>query len=91
MNNDNLIVIIQHAIDCLLKGDEIAFDGSIPSEVAEELNSFIHIMNANDEFDEKYLSGLFAATGPIQECSVANGWSVSYLTLASKFDDAMVA
>lgn len=81
--------MLQGTIELLSKRDEMAFDGSIPSEVAGELNVLIDRINSNERIELHYLKVLFAATGPIQECAIANGWQDDFLAISSRFDEAI--
>lgn len=71
----------------LLKNkNEMAFDGSIPSEVAEDLELIIRQIELGEEIDKPFLKVYFAPTAHLQECAMANDWHDDYMRLATKFD-----
>ncbi|MDW3197003.1 MAG: hypothetical protein R8G66_31790 [Cytophagales bacterium] len=86
MELDSLKLVLEETIELLLSGNEMAFDGTIPAELAEELRTFVQKIEREEAFDRDYLIVLFLPTAPIQECSMANGWSENYYKIASRFD-----
>lgn len=59
----------------------------MPEEAGADLDQIIDAIFYNDPKGlPKYWALLYAPTGPLQEISMANGWSAAYMKLAEEFD-----
>jgi hypothetical protein len=57
-----------------------------PDEIFKVLSDAIQAIDNGETLDKDTLKMHFCVTGPIQETSMANGWSDRYLELAAIFD-----
>lgn len=70
----------------LESNNTMAFDGYIPSEIAEEIGGVIRQVEVGEIIDRQMLVAYFAPTSVLQECAMANGWHDEYISLSSRFD-----
>ena len=71
----------------LKKYDNISWEGLSPAEASMDLDIAIEQLKSKQKIDKSHLEMLFAPTGLIQECSMANNWESQYLKLSEKFDE----
>jgi hypothetical protein len=86
---DNLISIMQDARKLLaIPGNDFCYSSwKGEKEALEEVDGIINRLHQELLSDKLTLKVLFAPTGPIQEVSMSNGWSETYLKLAENFDN----
>lgn len=88
-NKRKLLETVREIVLLLRSGDEMAFDGSIPYEVAADLEIVLGQMEQRDKIDKSLLTFYFAPTSLLQECAMANDWHDEYMGLATKFDSCI--
>lgn len=81
-----LVMVLNRTKELLEEYNNISFDGFSPSEVALDLGILITQLELDKNFDKLRLVVLFAPTGIVQECAMANDWHSEYMELSSKFD-----
>lgn len=85
-SNTELINVLEEVNGFLKKYDNISWDGLSPAEASMDLEIAIEQFKSKQKVNKSHLEMLFAPTGLIQECSMANNWENEYLTLSEKFD-----
>ena len=83
---NRLIEVLETTKELLVKYDNISWEGLSPAEVGMDLEISIEKLKNNESIDKEYLKSLYAPTGLIQDCSIANDWTVKYLELSQEFD-----
>jgi hypothetical protein len=81
-----LIDVLEETNDYLKKYDNISWHELSPAEASMDLEIAIEQLRSRQKIDRKHLEILFAPTGLIQECAMANNWEAQYLKLSEKFD-----
>ena len=82
-----LINVLEEANDYLKKYDNISWHGLSPAEASMDLEIAIEQLRSRQKIERNHLEILFAPTGLIQECAMANNWEKQYLKLSEKFDE----
>jgi hypothetical protein len=85
-SNTELINVLEETNDYLKKYDNISWQGLNPAEASMDLEIAIEQLRSRQKIDRNHLKMLFAPTGLIQECALANNWEIQYLKLSEKFD-----
>jgi DNA-binding transcriptional regulator PaaX len=86
-SNTDLINVLIEINDYLNKYDNISWEGLSPAEAKMDLEIAIEKLRTKSRIDKKHLKILFAPTGLIQECAMANDWEQEYFRLSEKFDN----
>jgi hypothetical protein len=86
MNTVRLREVLQETKGFIEGSDEAVFADATPIEIATDLETAIIQIEKNEEVNTRYLGVLFAATCPIQETAMTNGWHDHYMRLATEFD-----
>jgi len=86
----DLIKLLEEVDDLLTKNDNISLFGLSAAEGSMDLRIAIEGLKAKRKIDKKHIKSLFAPTGLIQECAMANGWADQYLELSDRFDELIV-
>ena len=82
------LVSILEEIEAFLDGSEDSiWSGMENVKVLSIIRSSITSLKESRKAKVAKLYYLFLPTGPLQEISMANGWSDEYLVLAERFDD----
>ncbi len=82
-----LLAVLAATKELLLRSDREGWPDEDPQEVAEEVGQVIaHVLEPAKNSLPQHARALFAATGPIQELALSNGWHEEYMALASEFD-----
>ena len=81
-----LINVLLETNHYLKKYDNISWEGLSPAEASMDIDIAIEQLKAKSRVDRKHLKLLFAPTGLIQECAIANNWELEYLRLSEEFD-----
>ena len=84
-SNTQLISVLEEVHDFLKKHDNISWDGLSPAEASMDIEIAIEKLKSKERINKSHLEMLFAPTGLIQECSIANNWENEYLILSEKF------
>lgn len=87
----DLINVLQEVHALLNKSDKIPWDASNPEKASTSIQIAIAQLTSKQKVDKNHLKLLFAPTGCLQECSMANNWETEYLNLSKKFDELMDA
>lgn len=73
-------------------GNEFLWSGwNDHAEASAEIQGIIDELEAGKDPESARMTVLFAPTGPIQEVSMASGWSAEFMQLANRFDSAIAA
>ena len=82
------LVSVLEGIEALLSDSEDSIWSDMENvKVLSIIRNSITSLKASHKAKVAKLYYLFLPTGPLQEISMANGWSDEYLVLAEKFDD----
>lgn len=83
-----LIAILATTKFLLSRSDTEGWGFEEPREIEEQVNQILCFLlgDPNSHLPEHYKI-LFAPTGPVQEISIANGWSEVFLKLAEEYDE----
>jgi len=85
-SNTELINVLEEVNGFLKKYDNISWDGLSPAEASVDIEIAIEQLKSKQKINKSHLEVLFAPTGLIQECSLANNWEKECLNLSEKFD-----
>lgn len=85
-SSTELINVLEEVNGFLNKYNNISWDGLSPAEASMDIEIAIEQLKSKQKVNKSHLEVLFAPTGLIQECSLANNWEKEYLNLSEKFD-----
>ena len=88
--DEEILQIFQELLVHLNDSYDSAYSDLDPEEISALIRQERENLKSGGKVDYMKLKGLFGATGPIQEISIDNGWSDSFLLLASRFDSAVM-
>lgn len=91
MTHGALVEVLEHTRRLLARVDnDFSWSGwQNGSEAVAEIDDILGQIAAVETIQLLPLKVLFAPTGPLQEVSMVSGWSDEFLSLASRFDEAI--
>lgn len=91
--NAELAAVLRRIAELIGRDDvDTAWSAYETDELRSEIGLFLLKAEAGlplDEAERGHLRFLFLPTGPLQETSISSGWADEFLTLATRFDNAL--
>jgi hypothetical protein len=81
-----LLAALRRTRDLLKVSDDSDWTPWTAAELTGELEVMVWALERGEQIDPDALRLLFLPTGPLQETSMANGWSTELLALAETVD-----